>query len=179
MASPTQWAWVWVNSGSWWWTGRPGVLRFMGLQRVGHNWATELNWADWYVLPKCSNPSQTYIVERSVTQMGVQLNICSVMILFKWTMYLDCFLRPVHPDLPDSAWCYIIWMYGNFLNISPYWRMFNLFLVVYHYPQGCSEQLSTMDFNHLCEYVCWTISCEYNGNSRFLKRMKLGLSQKF
>ena len=36
--------WVWVNSGSCWWTGRPGVLRFMGLQRVGHNWATELNW---------------------------------------------------------------------------------------------------------------------------------------
>ena len=46
MASPTQWTWVWVNSGSWWWTGRPGVLWFMGLQRVGHDWATELNWTD-------------------------------------------------------------------------------------------------------------------------------------
>ena len=44
MASPTRWTWVWVNSGSWWWTGRPGVLRFMELQRVGHDWATELNW---------------------------------------------------------------------------------------------------------------------------------------
>ena len=44
MASPTWWTWVWVNSGSWWWTGRPGVLQFMGSQRVGHNWATELNW---------------------------------------------------------------------------------------------------------------------------------------
>ena len=43
MASPTQWTWVWVNSESWWWTGRPGMLRFMGSQRVGHNWATELN----------------------------------------------------------------------------------------------------------------------------------------
>ena len=43
MASLTQWAWVWVNSGSWWWTGRPGVLRSRGLQRVGHNWATGLN----------------------------------------------------------------------------------------------------------------------------------------
>ena len=42
MASPTWWMWVWVNSGSWWWTGRPGMLRFMGLQRVGHDWATEL-----------------------------------------------------------------------------------------------------------------------------------------
>ena len=44
--SPTRWTWVWVNSGRWWWTGRPGMLQFMGLQRVGHNWATELNWTD-------------------------------------------------------------------------------------------------------------------------------------
>ena len=44
MASLTRWTWVWVNSGSWWWTGRPGVLRFMGSQRVGHERATELNW---------------------------------------------------------------------------------------------------------------------------------------
>ena len=43
MASPTRWTWVGVNSGSWWWTGRPGVLQFMELQRVGHDWATELN----------------------------------------------------------------------------------------------------------------------------------------
>ena len=46
MASPTQWTWVWVNSGSWWWTGRPGVLQSMGLQRVGHDWVTELNWTE-------------------------------------------------------------------------------------------------------------------------------------
>ena len=44
MASPTWWTWVWVNSGSWWWTGRPGVLQFMGSQRVRHDWVTELNW---------------------------------------------------------------------------------------------------------------------------------------
>ena len=42
MALPTWWTWVWVNSGSWWWTGRPGVLQFTGLQRVGHDWATEV-----------------------------------------------------------------------------------------------------------------------------------------
>ena len=44
MASPTQCTWVWVNSGIWWWTGRPGVLQFIGSQRVRHDWATELNW---------------------------------------------------------------------------------------------------------------------------------------
>ena len=42
MTSPTQWTWIWVNSGSWWWTGRPGVLQSMGLQRVGHDLETEL-----------------------------------------------------------------------------------------------------------------------------------------
>ena len=41
MASLTQWTWVWVNSGSWWWTGRCGLLRSMGLQRIGHDWASE------------------------------------------------------------------------------------------------------------------------------------------
>ena len=46
MASLTQWTWVWVNSGSWWWTGRPGVLRFMGSQRVGREWVNELNWTE-------------------------------------------------------------------------------------------------------------------------------------
>ena len=44
MASLTRWAWVWVNSRSCWWTRRPGMLWFKGLQRVGHDWATELNW---------------------------------------------------------------------------------------------------------------------------------------
>ena len=46
MASLTRWTWVWVNSRSWWWTGRPGVLQFMGSQRVRHDWVTELNWTD-------------------------------------------------------------------------------------------------------------------------------------
>ena len=66
MASPTQWTWVWVNSGSWWWTGRPGMLRFMGLRKVRHDWATKLNWTEfrykevqglgsWNQFPKRSN----------------------------------------------------------------------------------------------------------------------------
>ena len=53
MASLTRWTWVWVNSGNWWWTGRPGMLWFMGSQRVGHDWATELNCTDvffFYIL---------------------------------------------------------------------------------------------------------------------------------
>ena len=46
MASSTQWAWVWINSGSWWWTGRPGAQQFMRSERVGHDWVAELNWTE-------------------------------------------------------------------------------------------------------------------------------------
>ena len=44
MALPAWWTWVWVNSRRWWWTGKPGMLQYMGSQRIGHNWVTELNW---------------------------------------------------------------------------------------------------------------------------------------
>ena len=56
MASATRWTWVWVNSGSWWWTGRPGMLQSMGSQRVGHDWATEQNWTElnrWLSIEPC------------------------------------------------------------------------------------------------------------------------------
>ena len=60
MVSLTRWTWIWVNSRSWWWTGRPGMLLFMGLQTVGHDWVTELNWTevrkrktkDWFQIGK-------------------------------------------------------------------------------------------------------------------------------
>ena len=63
MASLTWWAWVWVNSGSWWWTGRPGVLWFMGLLRVGHNWVTELNWTEGYL-------NQSHFVRQLLPHFG-------------------------------------------------------------------------------------------------------------
>ena len=50
MASPTQYTWVWVNSGSWWWTGRPDVLWFMGSQRAGRYWEPKLNWMDLEII---------------------------------------------------------------------------------------------------------------------------------
>ena len=67
MASPTRWMWVWVNCGSWWWTGRPGVLWFMGSQRVGHDWETELTLIQWM---QC-------LSVHSVVQLC--LNLCNLM----------------------------------------------------------------------------------------------------
>jgi len=50
MASWTQWTWDWASSRNWWWTGKPGVLQSMGLQKVGHDWATELNWTELIIM---------------------------------------------------------------------------------------------------------------------------------
>ena len=71
MASLTLWPWVWVNFRSWWWTGRPGVLRFMGSQRVRNDWATELNWTEEETPGSfLSPPLHTHIKERPYLDDG-------------------------------------------------------------------------------------------------------------
>ena len=62
MASLTRWTWVWVISGRWWWTGRPGVLWFMGSQRVGHDWVTELNLTEWRLSFWGSSHAQAFLL---------------------------------------------------------------------------------------------------------------------
>ena len=73
MASPTWWTCVWVNSRSWWWTGRPGVLQFMGSQRIGHDWATELT--DWRKLLRdiCQTRTNVRFIaqRRKMLEVGV------------------------------------------------------------------------------------------------------------
>ena len=60
MASLAWWTWVWASSGSWWWTGKPGMLQSTGLQRVGHNWVTEVNWRKRAVFQDaCAQPKIT------------------------------------------------------------------------------------------------------------------------
>ena len=68
MASPTRRTWVWVNSGIRWWTGRPGMLQFMGSQRVGHDWVTELYWTEpnirfsmlfFQIIPPSPSPTES------------------------------------------------------------------------------------------------------------------------
>ena len=78
MASPTQWTWVWVDSGSWWWTGRPGMLRFMGSQRVGHDWATELNCLDHSLI------------------LGMLLRMFSLKRLFLWLSPISSFFFNIY-----------------------------------------------------------------------------------
>ena len=70
------WKWVWVDSGSRWWTGRPSVLWFMGLQRVGHNWATELNWTElksWLMQKEVWGEWDTHLVHSEVDMSHINL----------------------------------------------------------------------------------------------------------
>ena len=77
--------WVWVNSGSWWWTGRPGVLQFMGSQRVRHDWATELNWRvnfSLFSLSMNSSLNETHILNVNYFFTSFNKNIW-----FLWVYY--------------------------------------------------------------------------------------------
>ena len=62
MPSLARWTWVWASSGSWWWTGKPGMLQSMGLQTVGHNWVTELNWKSYLEQPCWFYFSRSYLL---------------------------------------------------------------------------------------------------------------------
>ena len=64
MASPTRWTWVWASSGSWWWTGKPGVLLFTGSQKFRHDWVTELT---TYLLNSIIQLSLTISILRAVS----------------------------------------------------------------------------------------------------------------
>ena len=81
MASLTQWTWVWVNSGSWWWTGRPGMLWFMGSQRVGHDWAsnwTELNWNEHSLMIYWQNSGLCFSLLPVHERTGWIFSLCSI-----------------------------------------------------------------------------------------------------
>ena len=100
MALPTWWVWVWVNFGSWWWTGWPGVLRFMGSQRVGHDWATELNWADNYVEYFFHVPIEHVYIFHGKMSMHVFCPLCNHIICFcNWVVWLLLCIRILTPHL--------------------------------------------------------------------------------
>jgi len=99
MASLTQWTWVWVNSRRWWWTGKPGMLQSMGLQRVRHDWATELNWTSQTSLPMLST------LVNSITVNWL------LIILHLLLLSLQAILR-IYPLPPPSRILSFLFYYG-------------------------------------------------------------------
>ena len=141
MASPTRWTWVWVNSGSWWWTGRPDVLQFMSSQRIRHDWATELNWKwteTWFNLcpgiaihlprcrygeevggPKCWTWVCSHFKSRSFQETKFQL------------VRISRYTSRLVPFVLESAWR--IWRMGLFF---PYSLSFEAVQRAHHYFQS-------------------------------------------
>ena len=77
MASPTRWTWLWVDSRSSWWTGKPGMLQFMGSRTVGHNCPTELNWTEMEVQRNCFYGSHLRCEFKIWSQTLLTQNPCS------------------------------------------------------------------------------------------------------
>ena len=102
MASPTQWTWVWVNSGSWWWTGRLGMLQSMGSQNVGHDWVTEPNTCKIH----SSHPPNFYPIPPSKSKLSSEYHLDQLWVRLK----------------NNSSWCTIplhLWTYLLLLRLGP------------------------------------------------------------
>ena len=82
-----------MDSGSWWWTGRPGVLWFKGSQRIGHNWATELNWIEYWTI--CSIVSCSLTTTTTTTKIYI---------------YILCMKRTPWNWLPESPFCFVLFI---------------------------------------------------------------------
>ena len=154
MASPTAWAWVWVNSGSWWWTGRPCVLWFMGSQSVGHDWATELNWTElihrWYTvfvllwhislsimpsksIPVAANGKILFFLINYHIYSTISINI--YLELKKWKKHKIKFMKFLRHKFP----------WNDILKVRVYfWSPFNLasdfFSDYFLHQEACSER---------------------------------------
>ena len=126
MTSPTRWTWVWVNSRSCWWTGRPGVLQFMGSQRVGHDWSdwTELNWMYSfppvrYFCPLSAGVCMHFCIWRCIPDVSMERDLLHVHLLL-------CHLPPyksiisIKILLSSISWimsCTLFWV-GVFTNLG-------------------------------------------------------------
>ena len=119
MASLTRWTWVWVNSGSWWWTGRPGVMWFMGSQRVGHDWATEQT--EWNLEYECQVTS--VVSDFFVTLLWTIAHQAPLSMGFYGQEYWTGLPWPPPGDLPNwwiesCLFCLLCWQAGS-LPIMP------------------------------------------------------------
>ena len=124
MASLTRWTWVWVNSGSWWWTGRPGVLQFMGSQRVGHDWATEMNWIK-EIKPVNPKGNQPWIfigrTDAKAQAPGLWANQCEQPTYWKRPWWWERLKSKVEEDV-RGRWLYIITDLMD-INLNKLWEI--------------------------------------------------------
>ena len=135
MASLTRWTWVWINSGSWRWTGRPGMLQTMGLQRVEYDWVTELNWIGWRMFTHCSETlSETFVY------LFQFWNIC---FSSKWSLEVRMVRRMPSTRYALARQCWI-WNYFCWLKkyMQPESRELFYLVRMFRDPETASQELS-------------------------------------
>ena len=137
MASPTQWTWIWVNSGIWWWTGKPGVLQSMESQRAGHNWATELIWIRYSI----SEGELVWVVCPPVLEMGFLFLKDILATQFSFLLFSSELWSHCHCLILNKAWNRIMlvspwqWIWVFCLGIQPkYLKIIFLLLTFYRLP---------------------------------------------
>ena len=125
------WTWVWVSPGSWWWTGKPGVLWSMGLQTVGHNWVTELNWTD-----SCTSrtPLNLCYLSPLITLIPLVINCIVLNFPSRLVSYiLSITISPAPSMVWANRWCSTSWTY---------YRVFKALAVSqYHNPELTNYRL--------------------------------------
>jgi len=115
MASSTQWAWVSVNSGRVWWAGRPGILLSVGSQRIGHDWATELNWTELISL-QLQQPSK---METIFSTLFIKLMFRKIISLCKTTWLV---IREMDSDWGQLFYTHCIASYKFLTKILDSWN---------------------------------------------------------
>ena len=155
MSSPTWWTWVWASSRNWWWIGKPGMLLSMRSQRVGHDWATELNW----MIGGCWQWMTVWVREGSavlglVTQSGP--TICDPM---------DCSWPgfSVHADSPGQNTevdCHVL-LQGIFptQGSNPSGCSVGRFLTIWVTREASWEGKCVWKFCTFCSVFLWIYNC--------------------
>ena len=162
MASPTQWTWVWINSRSWWWTGRPGVLQFMGSQRVRHDWATELNWTElnhkWVL-----NFVKGFFCIYWDYHMVFIFKFFNIVYHIDWFAYIEESLHSWNKtQLDHGVWA--LWCVAKFCLLKFLWGFFHL----------CSSVILACSFLFLC-FICLVLVSGWWWTSRMTLEMFLPL----
>ena len=111
MASPTQWTSVWASSRSWWWTGRPGILQSMGSQRVGHNWASELNCWDHLKHCTCASWGTHLVMGYCVQDTCKSFTVKALVLLHEGHMAATswlCYMRLCYGSILPMLWLWLL-----------------------------------------------------------------------
>ena len=173
MASPTWWTWVWESSGSWWWTGKPGMLQSMGSQRAGHNWATELKGNPGPLVDSASQVSRRWVWgtdwpgtrgwsaegKETVTPLTLFCPFIPVMSLGVWMIKIMLiFLLGWSPFFFFFKVFILCWIITNYQCCEFSGEQWSASAVHKHVPILCPRPPSRLPHNTEQSSLCYTVA---------------------